>query len=57
MKSERAQFLARYLSYIKVGEVITTATTQEANTGDYAGRGMLVDGSIYSSVILRNMVG
>ena len=44
MKCERAQFLARYMSYIKVGEVLTTATTSQANTGDYAGRGMLVDG-------------
>lgn len=44
MKCERAQFLARYMSYIKVGEVITTASTAQANTGDYAGRGMLVDG-------------
>lgn len=44
MKCERAQFLARYMSYIKVGEVITTATTTQAQTGDYAGRGMLVDG-------------
>lgn len=44
MRSERVQFLARYMSYIKVGEVITTATTNEANTGDYAGRGLLVDG-------------
>ena len=44
MKNERAVFLARYMSYIKVGEVITTASTTQANTGDYAGRGMLVDG-------------
>lgn len=44
MKCERAQFLARYMSYIKVGEVLTTASTEYANTGDYAGRGMLVDG-------------
>lgn len=44
MKCERAQFLGRYMSYIKVGEVITTATTEDANTGDYAGRGILVDG-------------
>ena len=44
MKNERAVFLARYMSYIKVGEVITTASTSQANTGDYAGRGMLVDG-------------
>lgn len=44
MKCERAQLLARYMAYIKVGEVITTATTSQANTGDYAGRGMLVDG-------------
>ena len=44
MRNERAVFLARYMSYIKVGEVITTASTSQANTGDYAGRGMLVDG-------------
>lgn len=44
MKCERAQFLARYMSFIKVGEVITTATTSQAQTGDYAGRGLLVDG-------------
>lgn len=44
MKCERAQLLARYMAYIKVGEVITTATTSQANTGDYAGRGMLIDG-------------
>ena len=44
MKCERAQFLARYMSFIKVGEVITTASTAQANTGDYAGRGILVDG-------------
>lgn len=41
---DRVQFLARYQSYIKVGEVLTTATTSEANTGDYAGRGILIDG-------------
>lgn len=50
MKCERAQFLARYMSYIKVGEVLTTSNTVDSNgvvlgnTGDYAGRGMLVDG-------------
>ena len=44
MKCERAQLLARYQQYIKVGEVITTATTTQATTGDYAGRAMLVDG-------------
>lgn len=44
MTCERAQFLGRYMAFIKVGEVITTATTNQANTGDYAGRGMLVDG-------------
>lgn len=44
MKCERAQFIARYMSFIKVGEVITTATTSYAETGDYAGRAMLVDG-------------
>lgn len=44
MKDERVKFLARYQSFIKVGEVITTATTSQAETGDYAGRGLLVDG-------------
>lgn len=44
MKCERAQFLGRYMSYIKVGEVLTTANTADGNTGDYSGRGMLVDG-------------
>lgn len=44
MKDERVKFLARYQSFVKVGEVITTATTSEADTGDYAGRGLLVDG-------------
>lgn len=44
MKSERVQFLGRYMAYIKVGEVLTTANTNSGETGDYAGRGMLVDG-------------
>ena len=44
MKDERVKFLARYQSFIKVGEVITTATTSQADTGDYAGRGLLIDG-------------
>lgn len=44
MKDERVKFLARYQSFVKVGEVITTATTAQAETGDYAGRGLLVDG-------------
>lgn len=44
MKDERVKFLARYQSFVKVGEVITTATTSEAETGDYAGRGLLIDG-------------
>ena len=44
MKCERAQFLGRYMAFIKVGEVITTANTTQGNTGDYAGRGLLVDG-------------
>ena len=44
MKDERVKFLARYMSFIKVGEVITTATTEDAQTGDYAGRGLLIDG-------------
>lgn len=43
-KDDRVQFLARYQQYIKVGEVLTTATTSEAQTGDYAGRGILIDG-------------
>lgn len=43
-KDDRVQFLGRYQSYIKIGEVLTTATTNEAQTGDYAGRGILVDG-------------
>lgn len=43
-KDDRVQFLARYQQYIKVGEVLTTATTSEAETGDYAGRGILIDG-------------
>lgn len=41
---DRVQFLARYQAYIKIGEVLTTATTTEASTGDYAGRGILIDG-------------
>lgn len=41
---DRVQFLARYQNYIKIGEVITTATTTEAQTGDYAGRGFALDG-------------
>lgn len=41
---DRVQFLARYQQYIKVGEVLTTATTDNARTGDYAGRGILIDG-------------
>lgn len=44
MKDERVKFLARYQAFVKVGEVITTATTSDANTGDYAGRGLLIDG-------------
>lgn len=44
MTSERVRFLARYQSFIKVGEVITTASTTQADTGDYAGRGLLIDG-------------
>lgn len=44
MKCERAQFLGRYLAFVKIGEVITTANTADGTTGDYAGRGMLVDG-------------
>lgn len=43
-KDDRVQFLARYQQFIKVGEVLTTATTTEAETGDYAGRGILIDG-------------
>lgn len=43
-KDDRVQFLARYQQYIKVGEVLTTATTSEGTTGDYAGRGVLIDG-------------
>lgn len=43
-KDDRVQFLARYQQFIKVGEVITTATTSQAETGDYAGRGILIDG-------------
>lgn len=41
---DRVQFLARYQSYIKIGEVLTTASTDQAKTGDYAGRGVLIDG-------------
>lgn len=44
MKDERVKFLGRYQSFVKIGEVITTATTSDANTGDYAGRGLLIDG-------------
>lgn len=43
-KDDRVQFLARYQQFIKVGEVVTTASTDEAVTGDYAGRGILIDG-------------
>lgn len=43
-KDDRVQFLGRYQQFIKVGEVLTTATTSEAETGDYAGRGILLDG-------------
>lgn len=43
-KDDRVQFLGRYQSFVKVGEVLTTATTAQAQTGDYAGRGILVDG-------------
>lgn len=43
-KDDRVQFLGRYQQFIKVGEVLTTATTSEAQTGDYAGRGILLDG-------------
>lgn len=43
-KDDRVQFLARYQQFIKVGEVITTASTSQAETGDYAGRGILIDG-------------
>lgn len=44
MKDERVKFLGRYQAFVKVGEVITTATTNQADTGDYAGRGLLIDG-------------
>lgn len=44
MRDERVKFLGRYQSFVKIGEVITTATTSDANTGDYAGRGLLIDG-------------
>lgn len=44
MKDERVKFLGRYQAFVKVGEVITTASTQQADTGDYAGRGLLIDG-------------
>ena len=49
-KDDRCQFLARYQQFIKVGEVLTTASTVDSSnnvisqTGDYAGRGVLVDG-------------
>lgn len=43
-KDDRVEFLARYQQFIKVGEVITTASTSQADTGDYAGRGILIDG-------------
>ena len=43
-KDDRVEFLGRYQAFVKVGEVITTATTTQATTGDYAGRGILVDG-------------
>lgn len=43
-KDDRVQFLARYQQFIKVGEVLTTATTAQAQTGDYSGRGVLIDG-------------
>lgn len=43
-KDDRVQFLARYQQFIKVGEVLTTATTELSATGDYAGRGILIDG-------------
>lgn len=43
-KDDRVQFLARYQQFIKVGEVLTTADTADAKTGDYAGRGILIDG-------------
>lgn len=42
---DRVQFLARYQQFIKIGEVLTTATTESAKTGDYAGRGILIDGN------------
>lgn len=41
---DRVQFLARYQQFIKIGEVLTTSTTDQASTGDYAGRGILIDG-------------
>lgn len=41
---DRVQFLSRYQQYIKIGEVLTTSTTEQAKTGDYAGRGILIDG-------------
>lgn len=41
---DRVQFLARYQQYIKIGEVLTTASTDFADTGDYSGRGILIDG-------------
>lgn len=44
---DRVQFLARYTQYIKSGEVLTTATTAQASTGDYAGRGILIDAKNY----------
>lgn len=44
MTSERVRFLARYMSFVKIGEVLTTANTQYGETGDYAGRGLLIDG-------------
>lgn len=43
-KDDRVQFISRYQQFIKVGEVLTTASTSEAVTGDYAGRGILIDG-------------
>ena len=42
--NDRVEFIARYQAYIKIGEVITTATTTQAVTGDYSGRGVLIDG-------------
>lgn len=44
MRDERVRFLGRYQAFVKVGEVITTATNSFAETGDYAGRGLLIDG-------------